>query len=359
MIVLIEQRVDHGLNIFPGKYSYYGLLVLGVIDIVWIMLAGHTIVISTLISALAGIVICAACLAGVNILARLKQTQSMTGEGQILARVPPVLIERLKTLLGGTIFLLLGWILLRLFNHLAMTIPIPYADGLLASMDQGLGLNWNAYFKFVAGSPFLVSSLDVVYTGLTMLSVLAFYILVVAGEREKARYFTIVFVVTALICTVAGIFFPAQAAVEYLQADPSLLANFKSSPGTYSVDILERLRSGDRQIFRIDSLPGLTTFPSFHTAAGIVLIAAFRRTFLFYPMCVYTAVMIASTPIYGGHYFVDLMAGTVTAILVCMFIERKWFPSLYKASAEFEGQSDISGVHAGDHRGDHGGVKAW
>lgn len=327
--------------IFPGKHSYYGLALLCLIDLLWIYLAGHSVDLSTVIPALTGVILSLILLALVVSLRRARAPEySQAGSHQALSgismKIPETALERSEVLLGGTAFLLLGWIFLRLFNHLSMTLPVPYADDFLMSMDQALLLDWNAYFNFVAASPFLISSLDILYTGLTNLSVIAFYLLVVGDEREKARYFTITFVLTAIVCTIIGAFFPARAAVAHMLADTSLLENFATTPGVYSVDILERLRSGTAQIFAIDNLPGLTTFPSFHTAAGVVLAYAFRGTFMFGPMCFYTVTMIASTPIYGGHYFVDLIAGTAVAVLVCRLVERKWFPGVYGHSCKLD-----------------------
>jgi len=76
------------------------------------------------------------------------------------------------------------------------------------------------------------------------------------------------------------------------------------------------LREG--QVVAIDPtrLPGLVTFPSFHTAGGIVVATAFWRTRWFIPVAIYTAFMIASTPIYGAHYAIDLVAGAVVAVAV-------------------------------------------
>lgn len=330
--------------IFPGKHSYCGLALLGAVDLLWIGLAGHSVDISTILPAMTGIIISFVLLLSVMWIARARlDGKALSG---IAVKVPGALLERLEVLLGSTVFLLLGWIVLRVFNHLSMTVPVPYADGVLASMDQALLLDWNAYFNFVAASPFLISSLDILYTGLTPITVIAFYLLVIGNEQEKARYFTITFVITALVCTVIGILFPARAAVAHLLEDTTLLQNFPFPPGTYSVDILERLRSGTQQVFAIDNLPGLTTFPSFHTAAGIVLVYAFRKTFLFVPMCLYTSAMIASTPIYGGHYFVDLMAGTAVAVLVCRFVERKWFSGVFGPVLEAENRHDREKVGA-------------
>jgi membrane-associated phospholipid phosphatase len=60
-------------------------------------------------------------------------------------------------------------------------------------------------------------------------------------------------------------------------------------------------------------LPGLVSFPSFHTAAGVIIVASFWRTAFLLPALLFSAAMIAGTPIFGGHYFVDMLSGAAIA----------------------------------------------
>jgi hypothetical protein len=242
--------------------------------------------------------------------------------------------ERSVVLFEGLFFIFLAWMVLRVFNHLTMTLGFPYADGVLIQMDQFIGLDWHAYFEFVANSPVLVFVLDHAYTGLTSLSILAFVGLVLTNHIERARFFFVTFSITAIVCTAIGAFFPAKAAVNQLLVNTDLLQNFPYEPGVYSVDIIDRLRSGGGQFFDLFDLPGLTTFPSFHTAAGIVMVYSYRGTRMIYPVSLYTAVMIASTPVYGGHYFVDIIAGTICALVICRGVEKtKAFAELFRPLA--------------------------
>ncbi|HTV72074.1 MAG TPA: phosphatase PAP2 family protein [Rhizobiaceae bacterium] len=69
-------------------------------------------------------------------------------------------------------------------------------------------------------------------------------------------------------------------------------------------------------------MPGLVTFPSFHTAAGIVVAWCLRRTLFYWPGVVYSVAMIASTPVFGGHYFIDVIAGAFVAFAVLAMVAR-------------------------------------
>lgn len=238
--------------------------------------------------------------------------------------LPRPVLERAHMALDGLIFLQLCWLNLRLFNHLLMMIPFPKVDELLTGWDRALGFDWLAYFEWVHARPMLIEVLDLSYSSLTPLSVFALLGLIAMNRRIEARQFTITFFTTALICMIAGTAFPARAAVLHLIEDFSIYQNFSYLPGTYHIEHLTNLRTAGPETLWLDpnKLPGLVTFPSFHTASGILLIAAYRKTRLALPVWAYSLTMIASTPIFGSHYFVDLLAGTVIALAVVAVVEN-------------------------------------
>ncbi|WP_349362448.1 MAG: phosphatase PAP2 family protein [Roseitalea porphyridii] len=303
---------------FPGRIWFAGLTILAVIEFAWIYVAGHRVLVSSIHQAALAAVGAFVIVVLVHLLLRAQRN----GVPVIGTPASRRTIATFQTFFEGYLFIVLGWLSLRLLNHLTMMTSIPYADPWLLAMDRALMLDWNAYFAFVADRPWLIRLLDVVYTGLTPLSVLAFIGLFLLGRIEAARFFLVTFATTALICTLFGMFFPAVAAVGYALERPELLERFYTRPGWYSIPIIDALRNADSYTFDLLDLPGLTTFPSFHTAAGIVLAYAYRRTVFYGPVLAYTAVMIASTPIWGGHYFVDLFAGAFVAIAVCRAFER-------------------------------------
>lgn len=233
------------------------------------------------------------------------------------------LVQTLAALFEMLFFLQIVWINLRLLNHLTMMVPFPFQDALLVSWDRALGFDWLAYFNYIHERPTLIWLFDLSYTSLTVFSVIAVSGLILMGQMARARYFISIFYVTAVICIVFGALMPAQAAAAYLVQYWPSYDNFPFRPGTYHLAHFEALRAETGPVvLRPGQLPGLVTFPSFHTAAGILLCVAYFRTWLFIPVVAYAIVMIASTPIFGGHYFVDLLAGGVVALLVSIPLRR-------------------------------------
>ena len=94
----------------------------------------------------------------------------------------------------------------------------------------------------------------------------------------------------------------------------------------------------------LDDLEGLVAFPSFHTAAGLLYIWAFwPLRLLRWPAIVVNCAMIATTPLGGAHYVIDLLAGAVVAFAaiaatqyVCMASQSSQQTSLLSEASSFQ-----------------------
>lgn len=309
------------MQVFPGRVSYCLVFAIAVLNAVLIALSPVSLPLGDL-------------LAPATIVAL------MLGATVVADRYSPdddklqKFLTRLGYFLQGLVFLQLAWLSVRVFNHVTMSFPLPYTDALLSGWDVAMGFDWLAYFRFVQENDAVRVLLDYSYESLSLTSFIAFVILMVLPDLRRARYFLETFLVTAVICTAAGMFFPAEAAVAYYLGQADQMRNFATPPGVYHLDHMMQLRSGQPFAMDVNNLPGLVTFPSFHTAAGIILVASFWRTRLFAPVLAYSTVMIASTPIYGGHYFVDLIAGIAVAWAVAWaYAVKPEYAGLFRAGA--------------------------
>jgi hypothetical protein len=189
---------------------------------------------------------------------------------------PPVWLDRAQSISAGLLFLSVAWLAMRLFNHLSFSIALPLVDDWLLSLDRALGLDWRRYFDLVAASPLAIGVLDASYFSLDTLSVVALLTLLALGLRARARVYIETFFLCAALAAVTGFWFPAEAAVVHLLGDEAAFPTFARPPGVYHMVHLELLRRPEGDIIlNLGRMPGLITFPSFHTAAGIVLAAAF------------------------------------------------------------------------------------
>lgn len=223
---------------------------------------------------------------------------------------------RLHALCAGGAFLLAAWPALRLFNHLTMSLAFPLADARLSAWDRAIGFDWLAYMRWADQYPALLRAMDLSYGNLTGYSCLLFVLLALGRNPvERCRELIALFLGTALFCSALGAFLPAVAAMAWYQPSPDLFSHIGPQTGRYHLEVLYALRQDPAHLFDLSNMPGLVTFPSFHTAMGVLAIYCARGThWLFWPMLVVNLVMIASTPVLGSHYGVDILAGTATAL---------------------------------------------
>lgn len=230
---------------------------------------------------------------------------------------------RLHMLLSGLAFMLAAWPALRVYNHLVMTTALPLADARLAAWDSALGFDWLGYVLWLDRHPRLMYWMDWAYGGLTLYSGMVFVSVLLLVGSGRAREFVLLFLVTAVAASTIGLFFPALAAMTFYAPDPELFRTVTPTLGAYHIDTLERLRTSAAPVLDLRHLPGLTTFPSFHTAMGLIVIWCARGSrLLFAPMLVLNGLMIASTPAFGSHYFVDILAGGLLAAAAVLLVRR-------------------------------------
>jgi membrane-associated phospholipid phosphatase len=225
-------------------------------------------------------------------------------------------LQRLYVPLAGALFIILAFTALRVLDHLTMSIPFPYVDDGLAKLDAILGFNWLGYAEWVAGRPLVVKAFQLSYTALTLVAIAVFIILFAARRIDRAREFVRLIFWSGLVTTVIGLFIPAKAAMDRF-ASLDLRAIFGPDAGVYPIPYLNVLRSNVPHVLNLEELPGLVAMPSFHTACALLIVYSCRKIWLLQPLSImYAVVMIASTPIMGGHYFVDLIGGGLLVAVV-------------------------------------------
>lgn len=231
---------------------------------------------------------------------------------------------RAQALFVGLGFILTAWPAFRLYNHLTMTTAFPLVDGTLAEADAMIGFNWFSYLAWLDGHPTLLKLMDYSYTGLTAYSIILFLLLLTTRHFGRScRELTELFVMTAVACSSIGAFFPAVAAAVHYAPLAGTFTHIAPEVGAYHLDHLLALRTDPHHMLRLSDLPGLVTIPSFHTAMGITAIYCTRRSpWLFWPSFAVNSLMIASTPVYGSHYAIDIAAGALVSGICIAFLRR-------------------------------------
>lgn len=216
------------------------------------------------------------------------------------------------------LYVLLSALLMRnlqVLNHLTMSINLPMADDRLMAWDVALGFDWLAYSKWLTASPLLNEILFFAYNQITFSGLAALaVILIVLNDRRRELEIIYLVVVTAIVCITMATAFPAKATMALL-GDQELLARLQIGTGVLHVDQLLALRGNGPVFLRPDDMQGLVSFPSFHTCMALIIAWCSRgRWYTIAIGTVIGAAIVAGTPIFGGHYLVDVLGGmAVTA----------------------------------------------
>lgn len=213
----------------------------------------------------------------------------------------------------------------RVFDHVTKTNQLPMADPLLAAADQALGFDWQAYFTWIHDTPILHGAMLQTYGLLEIAMLITIAALFLTGRRQRGALLIEAIVWCSLFSVSIGAFFPATGATIHYLAGDTLgdWPNFGFVPGVYHMETLTALRDPN-QVFRIGegAMVGLNTFPSMHTASAVLLIVFTWRTWLVGPALAFAVPMLMATPVWGGHYLVDILAGAAMALTVTTVLQR-------------------------------------
>lgn len=211
--------------------------------------------------------------------------------------------EKIVAALGTTMALLVFGRSSALVSYLLTSTAAPLVDDTLAYCDGALGFDWVGHALWLARHPWLARILDCAYMSiLPQFAVLLVY-LAYAGLYRRLSDFCGVLVLTTLIGDAASALWPAAGASKHFAArlptDVSMLSDF------------EPLRAGTLRSIDIGALQGLISIPSFHTILALLFVHAMRGTRLAPPFLLLNALVLLSTPRFGGHYLVDMAGGAL------------------------------------------------
>lgn len=184
-------------------------------------------------------------------------------------------------------------------------------DDTLLSWDRALGLDWRAYLAFVDARPRLGLVLSLAYRSIMLQILGAVLVLGFSGHLAACREFVLAMIVAALASILISAAMPAMAMFVHLGLNGAQdYPHLAPAAAFVHVADLAGLRDGSLRVVGLDRLEGIITFPSFHAALGVLFIRAFWRVrWTRWIGLTLNVAMIAATPIDGGHYFVDVIAG--------------------------------------------------
>lgn len=230
--------------------------------------------------------------------------------------------DLLFTLCEAVIYSLLLAKATAVFSYLAISANFPLVDPALARFDEFLGFSWADYYRWSAAHDTFHRALVVAYGSMAKQSWLVVIYLCVTRRTARVREFLELAAALFAISILLSIFVPAAGAPKFFAAT----VNSDVSGWSH----FEMLRSGAMTLIDLNSMQGIVSIPSVHTVMALLLCWAVRKTPLAYVIFPLNIAMLLSTPVVGGHYVTDVLAGALLTVAVITLRQRYARPGLHQ-----------------------------
>jgi len=191
-------------------------------------------------------------------------------------------------------------------SYLVVSTNAPLVDASLAAWDRALGFDWPAVAAWLQARPGLAAPLHAAYaSGIPQIVVVVLFLGLTARPAQLEAFLRLFIVATLATVALSGLFPAAGSWKHFAAAAP--LADLAS------LSHFEPLRDGRLRDIPLREMQGLISIPSLHTVLAVLLVHAVRGTPLLPVFALLDAAMIVSTPVDGGHYLVDVLAGALLA----------------------------------------------
>ncbi|UVC16913.1 phosphatase PAP2 family protein [Mesorhizobium onobrychidis] len=294
------------------NYLYATLItsgLLGAVDLLW--LPYSTVSFSPLnwhdIRAVA-LCICLAGLVSWLVTRRLRDDRSRAGQ----------FVRRASDFLGSLVLVAAAFVPLlictTILMHVASATGRPLADPVLAAIDARMGFDW-LWFLSVTNNKLVAPVLIVAYHALGPQVPFVLLLNIATNRNDRSLQFIAMLAVSSVLAGAIMALVPAEGAYAYFKPTAEQFNHFTAQAGMWHHETLMALRSGEPFDLIMTRSNGLVTFPSYHTALGIIVVYALRDyRWLMWPIAVLNALMIIATLPEGGHHLIDVLAGAMVGV---------------------------------------------
>lgn len=203
-----------------------------------------------------------------------------------------------------------------LFSYLVVTPGFPMQDALFHALDMALGLDWLAYLRWLDHHAWLSPWLSLSYQSFLFQVIIVIAVLSFSGRGLAARTMILSMMIAAVVIIAISGLLPARSTFAFLNLSPADYPNLRPAAAFIHLRDLMALHGGEALHVDLRQAHGIITFPSYHAALGLLLlIGGWHHVWLRWPTFLVNLAMIVATPVDGGHYFVDVIAGLVIAAL--------------------------------------------
>jgi membrane-associated phospholipid phosphatase len=212
-------------------------------------------------------------------------------------------------------------------SYIAASAALPLWDETFLAWDSRLGLDWMALLAAMNNHPAFHWVLAAAYLSFGVQSVVVALALAGTGRILRLRVYMLSFILAVLVTIAVSTVMPAQGVWGYMGLSAE---NYAMPPVTRELHlaIFHGLREGTFRDLVAQGAQGIITFPSLHTAVAILFaIAMWPVKYLRWVAMLVNVTMTAATPVDGGHYFTDVIAGAALATLCWAGVAQVFGPA--------------------------------
>jgi len=215
-----------------------------------------------------------------------------------------------------------------LSSYLMASLHFSFKDEYMAAFDNALGFDWVALLELVGRDAELGKYATAIYSASLPLLALTLIFLGLTGRSGRLELFvsSLIFACFATIALSGPMVaigpyghynIPAELYQEFAPAVTT------QGEGSLWLSHVMGLREGSYKVLSLADLQGVITFPSFHTVMSVLMILALRGCgAIFWISAVLNVLILLTVPLDGNHYFADMVAGGLIAVLVWYALSR-------------------------------------
>ena len=191
-------------------------------------------------------------------------------------------------------------------------------DARLENWDRAIGFDWLAYVRLIDAQGWLVAPVRWAYASLVSQVIVLVLALGFSNQLATLRRMLLAGMLGGTITILLSALFPA---VGHYVHDGLTVADFQHiNPwaGYVHQADFNALRNGTMTVLHMDRMQGIITFPSYHAGLATVTLWGFwssRIAWLKWPGAAVAVGTLLATPVDGGHYLVDVLAGMAAGMV--------------------------------------------
>lgn len=181
-------------------------------------------------------------------------------------------------------------------------------------------------------SALLVAWLKLAYASLIPQVIALVLALGFTNRLAELRTVMLAAIAAGTVTVILSSLFPAVGNYVHLALSANDFSHVDPFAGDVHLRDFAALRDGTAETMVLGKMEGIITFPSYHAALSVVTLWGFwasRIAWVRWPGMLLAASTIVATPVDGGHYLVDVLAGGAIAVAALVWSKRaiSWSPA--------------------------------